>query len=243
MTLLLTHNDWCVGEEGAGVAIPCCSSWFQCHSCTGTNLGRGWTRVFWSLCFTMVWSFWSCSDLPALLYETRELLGLPDSCFRLNSFICLCLRFFLGVCRNIFAGGKHELEKLEHLGWNHPVPGLSSACRPHYLQNPYPKTNLNGNESKEWAAVTFVASTLLQVLQLSLFTVLGCVMRKLQHPTCNTSENHCVFWGQCYLQVSFFCTSWQRWQSLYSSDLDETHGLFLGCWYYKKESKTHPLLK
>lgn len=54
MTLLLTHNVWCVGAEGTGVSIPCCSSWFQCHSCTGTNLGRGWTLGFWSLCITLV---------------------------------------------------------------------------------------------------------------------------------------------------------------------------------------------
>lgn len=86
MTLLLTHNVWCVGAEGTGVALPCCSSWFQCHSCACTNLGRRWTRGFRSLCFPLVWSSWSCSDLPAVPYETRELLWLqlPDCCFRLN---------------------------------------------------------------------------------------------------------------------------------------------------------------
>lgn len=148
---LLTHNVWCVGAEGTGVSTPCCSSWFQCHSCTGTNLGRGWAWGFQSLGFTLVWSSWSCSDLPAVPHETRELLwlGLPDCCFRLNSFIYLCLSFFLGVCWNIFAGGKPELEKLEHLGWNHPAPVLSSACRPYYLQNPYPKNNLNGNKNQK----------------------------------------------------------------------------------------------
>lgn len=71
----------------------------------------------------------------------------------------------------VFADGKPRLEKLEHLGCNHPVPGLSSACRPRSLQNPYPKTHLNGNKSKEWAAVAFIAHTCLRALQLSLFTV------------------------------------------------------------------------
>lgn len=59
------------------------------------------------------------------------------------------LELFLGVCMNVFADGKPELEKLKHLGCNHPVAGLSSACRPRYLQNLPPKTNLNGNKSQK----------------------------------------------------------------------------------------------
>lgn len=48
MTLLLTQNDWCVGAGGTGVAIPCCSSWFQCH--------KPWQRLNTGVSVTLLYS-------------------------------------------------------------------------------------------------------------------------------------------------------------------------------------------
>lgn len=77
----------------------------------------------------------------------------------------------------------------------------------------------------------------MQTLQLSLLTTPEWVVWKLQYPTCNTSEDLWVFWGQYCLQISSFCVIWHRWQSLCSSGLNMTHRLLSGCPCYQKESK------
>lgn len=77
----------------------------------------------------------------------------------------------------------------------------------------------------------------MQALQLSSLTTLECVVWKLQYPTCNTSEDLWVFWGRYCLQTSSFHMVWQRWQSLYSSDLNVTHWLLSGCPCCRKDSE------
>lgn len=91
---------------------------------------------FWPAC-SLVWN------------QRASVSGAARLLLQAKLIYMFVLEFFLGVCTNVFADGKPELEKWNHLGCNYPVSGWSSACRPHCLQNLCLKTSLNGNKGQK----------------------------------------------------------------------------------------------
>lgn len=73
MTLLLTHNVWCVGAEGTGVASPCCSSWFHVTPAVAQTLAEGEQGGFSH--FALLWC-----DLPGALLTCLLSHVKPESC-------------------------------------------------------------------------------------------------------------------------------------------------------------------
>lgn len=144
---LLIHNDWYV--RGRTRVVPSSSA------AVSFNLAvvQAYTlieRLTTGILIPSAHSGMICLELfwPACSLIWNQRAAVAARLLLQGKFIYVCPWAFLKSLHKHFCRWETWAWETETPWLCHPVPGLGSAYRAHCLQNPFPKSNLNGNESQ-----------------------------------------------------------------------------------------------